>query len=58
MAIITNLKRRDCDDITREEKIKSNPAHSPNQKSNFKQNPNAQHKSFDLNPHNVNIPNI
>ena len=56
-----NLKRRrDSDDITGETVEKKSKVinHSPNQKSNLKQNPNAQHKSFHFNPHTLNIPNI
>ena len=56
--LIDLKKRRDCDDITWEEKKLNANNHSCNEKFNFKQNPNAQHKSFHLNPHNLNIPNI
>ena len=59
MEITTNLKRRrDIDDIIRGVRRKSKViSQSPNQKSNLKQNPNAQHKSFHFNPHTLNIPN-
>ena len=61
MDITTNIKRRrGSDDIAGDGGGKSKViSHSPNQKSNLKQNPNAQHKSFHFNSHHtLNIPNI
>ena len=61
MDITTNLKRkRDSDDITGEAEEKKSKviSHNLHQKSNLKQNPNAQQKSFHFNPHTLNITNI
>ena len=61
MVITTDLKRRrDCDDITREEKKLKQPTTTltRNSTSNKPHTHPAQHKSFHLNPYNLNIPNI